>query len=347
MAEKTKVVLAGSLSENLRRTLHPNISLLEGADAANPSEAHLILEYKKGQTWGDIVAPRANRVIVHCDRTNAELQVVKPFHAAVNPHSDLIVISGLHLLDQDPIITQHAQLVNVLEQIAESSLSPLTPVHLELASVGSLGYLELLGRMLIPNVNSLGLNEQELGFLYFALSHPPASAPSSSSPSDRTKHAEEWVRQRFRDPTIHQVEEALAYILNLPGAEPAVRRLDRIHFHSLKFHTIAIRSTGFWKSPTSGLIHGSIAASSNACGSPSSSSPRELNASNFDLLLPPTDLTYFESSSVHKTVRGDIEFHTTPVLVCRSPVRTVGLGDAISAAGLLHHDFSNVQNASS
>ncbi len=33
----------------------------------------------------------------------------------------------------------------------------------------------------------------------------------------------------------------------------------------------------------------------------------------------------------------NIEFYLAPVLVCRKPVRTVGLGDAISAVGLVYH----------
>ncbi len=33
---------------------------------------------------------------------------------------------------------------------------------------------------------------------------------------------------------------------------------------------------------------------------------------------------------------GDVEFHFSPVMVCKKPLRTVGLGDAISATGLLY-----------
>ena len=33
--------------------------------------------------------------------------------------------------------------------------------------------------------------------------------------------------------------------------------------------------------------------------------------------------------------RGCVEFHFTPVLVCKNPVKTVGLGDAISSTGFL------------
>jgi len=35
----------------------------------------------------------------------------------------------------------------------------------------------------------------------------------------------------------------------------------------------------------------------------------------------------------------NIEFNLSPVLVCRKPMKTVGLGDAISAVGLLYQDY--------
>lgn len=37
--------------------------------------------------------------------------------------------------------------------------------------------------------------------------------------------------------------------------------------------------------------------------------------------------------------RGDVSFHLSPVLVCRKPLKTVGLGDAISATGLLNSQY--------
>jgi ADP-dependent glucokinase len=326
MADSTKVVLAGNLPNSLKNQLHSNIRLLEGAEAPNPTEAHLILEYKKGETWGDIVAPRANRVIVHCDRTNAELKVVPSFHESVNSQSDLIVISGLHLLDQDNMETQSSQIEKILEAIAPSSLSPSVPVHLELASAGNLDYIELLGRTMIPNVNSIGLNEQELGFLFYSLTH-------SSSPS-RASEAADYVRAHFQDPTIEQAIEALQHVLQLPSTNPSIRCLDRIHFHSLKFHIIASRVSGKWEDSALAVVSGSLAASLNACGAPSLA---QLAATQLDLLLQSKD---FMHSPVKTITRNGLQFSVSPVLVCRSPIRTVGLGDAISAAGLLHHAFS-------
>ncbi|KAI4825557.1 hypothetical protein KUCAC02_021237, partial [Chaenocephalus aceratus] len=41
--------------------------------------------------------------------------------------------------------------------------------------------------------------------------------------------------------------------------------------------------------------------------------------------------------------RGNVTFHLTAVLVCRQPLRTVGLGDAISAEGLVYSEFETQQ----
>ena len=41
------------------------------------------------------------------------------------------------------------------------------------------------------------------------------------------------------------------------------------------------------------------------------------------------------AASLFKT--GDISFAVSPVLVCKHPLRTVGLGDAISSIGLTTH----------
>lgn len=36
---------------------------------------------------------------------------------------------------------------------------------------------------------------------------------------------------------------------------------------------------------------------------------------------------------------NSLEYYLSPVLVCKKPKKTVGLGDAISAVGLLHNKW--------
>lgn len=331
MAEHTKVWLAGNLPSTLKALLHPHILLLEDAAAVDPREAHLILEYKKGQAWGDIIAPRANRVIVHCDRTNAEFKVVKSFHSSINNASDLVVLSGLHLLDQETTEIQRARIDLVLQQIAPPFLPATTPVHLELASMGNLDLAQRIGQEVAPNVNSLGLNEQELGFIFFALTQFDASL----EPHQRNKEAAAFVKKHFTDPEISLAVLALSTILSNKGTSP-YRHLERIHFHSLKYHIVASTRGGSWKSPRLSVIHGSLAATQNACDF---SSPTAIDPTLAELLASP-ELDNIDLNTDVAT--ANIEFAVAPVLVCSKPIRTVGLGDSISAAGLLHHEFSTL-----
>ncbi len=45
------------------------------------------------------------------------------------------------------------------------------------------------------------------------------------------------------------------------------------------------------------------------------------------------------SNPVTEFRRGKINFFLSPVLVCKKPLKTVGLGDAISSVGLLYSCF--------
>lgn len=330
MAEHTNVLLAGNLAQELKQNLHPRISLLEGATAADPAEAHLILEYKKAQTWGDIVAPRANRVIVHCDQTNANFLVVPSFHSAINNASDLVVLSGLHLLDQESATVQRKRVELVMEQIAPPRLPASTPAHLELASMGNLNLMTMIGLEVAPHFNSLGLNEQELGFMYFALTHAKTSAGQ-----DLSEEATAYVKEHFTDPKLDVVLDALHMIFLQPGTP--VRQLDRVHFHSLKYHVVATRENGKWGDGRLSVLQGSLAATMNACGF-SSLEDFEVPLTE---LLPIAGSGSTEGTSTATTSRG-IQFAFSSVLVCTKPIRTVGLGDSISAAGLLHHEFKSV-----
>ena len=41
--------------------------------------------------------------------------------------------------------------------------------------------------------------------------------------------------------------------------------------------------------------------------------------------------------------RDNLDYFMSPVYVCRKPLKTVGLGDAISSAGLLNSEFSQAK----
>lgn len=110
-------------------------------------------------------------------------------------------------------------------------------------------------------------------------------------------------------------------------------------------------SNGFcWKNSVESVASGSLAASIVACAYTKEKTETTPVSSAFDLLLDREsplwgDLSHYEEvSGSHAGVRtvlgsdngrGRVTFNIAPVLVCRRPGATAGLGDAVSSAGLL------------
>lgn len=196
-----------------------------------------------------------------------------------------------------------------------------TPVHLELASFGDLALLRDAAEALLPLVDSVGLNDQELLALMQTLDAPSAL----------------WL-SGGRAPTVEGVVAAAEWLMR----RPSTRGLSRMHFHSLAFHAVARRRDGAgpWRAPAP-------AAAQRACASGAATAT--LSACNISCVpdiadVPPSADTVrmhypLRSTDWHQPMRL---FNTTtavvavcPLLACRRPWHTVGLGDAISAAGLL------------
>lgn len=338
-AHGVSVLLGGQVGAALRPLLHHNVHTVpagnvDAAATATDDEVHLILEYKAGSTWGSLTAPRANRLILAHDRTNSALRPWEAFAAAVraslalgaaNGGVQLVVATGLHLLEGEPAAVRAERLALVAADLAE--LSTRVPVHLELASTGDAGYLAQLATTLLPRVSSIGLNEQELYALYSALG------------------GVELSRAAFARPQVDDVTRALEFVLRSPVVSAETALLDRIHFHCLQFHIIALRthqrgtapplpgshdegdnSAFRWRTDraSAAVAAGSLTATRQACHTGA------LRVT--DLNLPLSDFTLPQWPSAD----GAFSFHLAPVFECRKPLKTVGLGDAISAVGLLY-----------
>lgn len=160
-----------------------------------------------------------------------------------------------------------------------------------------------------------------------------------------------------------------------PRARPLVRccfrrvmrsfpSLVRVHFHCLAFHVIAMahaadaRPPPPWGAARAAVAAGSVAATLQACGGGGGGDA--LHGRDLSFLAPrsiiagdpeagggaPGRVALTAESPVGEwswavapgggggTARV-VEFAFAPVVVCAVPARTVGLGDAISAAGLL------------
>nr|XP_031547524.1 ADP-dependent glucokinase isoform X1 [Vicugna pacos] len=237
---------------------------------------------------------------------------------------DLVVISGLHMMEGQSKEFQKKRLLEVVTSI--SDIPTGVPVHLELASMTNRELMSsIVHQQVFPAVASLGLNEQELLFLSQSASGPHSSLSSWNGVPD-----------------VGVVSDILFWILKEHGrSESRASDLTRIHFHTLAYHILATVD-GHWANQLAAVAAGARVAGTQACATEtidarrvSLRAPREFTTSRSEagsrVVLNP-------SEPVVEWHRDGVSFHFTPVLVCQDPVRTVGLGDAISAEGLFYSE---------
>ena len=177
----------------------------------------------------------------------------------------------------------------------------------------------------LPNMNSLGLNEQELVF----------ASKSCGGP-----HSDIFDHENHGQPEIHKISDILLWLMKRFGRDMAQSQLSRIHFHSLTYHIVAVLESA-WSNVESSVAAGAQVAGLQACDT------MELTADLLKLKIP-NKFRLFSGDSereldpqnpVMSWRKDGILFVLSPVLVCKRPVKTVGLGDAISATGLMFSQY--------
>ncbi|XP_032962965.1 ADP-dependent glucokinase isoform X4 [Rhinolophus ferrumequinum] len=216
----------------------------------------------------------------------------------------------------------------ILEYQVVASISDIpagVPVHLELASMTNRELMSSVVHQVFPVVTSLGLNEQELLFLSQSASGPHSSLSSWNGVPD-----------------VGVVSDILFWILKEHGkSDSRASDLTRIHFHTLVYHILATVD-GHWANQLAAVAAGARVAGTQACAT------ETIDSSRVSLKAPREFLTSRLGAGARVTLNPDepvvawhregVSFHFTPVLVCTDPVRTVGLGDAISAEGLFYSE---------
>jgi len=320
------VTLAGQIGREIERLLPRSIAKL-GLEAGKEvsgipvrnDEVHIIMEYENGAEWRGAKSERANRFIVSRDLSNAILASLEPLTDTIEKGEifDLIVAAGLHMLDiMESDYRQHR-----VQEIVENfrKVPKETRIHFELASIGEDSLVHLLAEKVLPEVDSLGLNEQEIGSLYEALGLKDANLSA--------------VIRRL--PDVAEVCKIIASVLK----HESNRRLARIHFHSFSYHLIAQKvGSKEWPNIAQAVAAGSVKASERACGRANLSETDvtlQLNASVvFDDKFEPLILGHDNAVLEFTDEKSRIHFALAPVLTCNNPVQTVGLGDSISASAL-------------
>ena len=170
----------------------------------------------------------------------------------------------------------------------------------------------------------MGFNEQELLFASFA-------------------GGEEATDKRGSHPDVSEVSDLMIWLLSTYGQSKTntESRLTRLHFHSLTYHSIATVK-GTWSNSQNAVAAGTMIAGTQACDI------KDLDADLVNLHVDEEGNlpvgghidSYNPDNPVAAWSVDNFSFFFSPVLVCIEPIKTVGLGDAISSSGLLHSVFN-------
>ncbi|XP_058521418.1 ADP-dependent glucokinase isoform X1 [Ochotona princeps] len=319
-----QVLLCGPVGPKLHELLDDSV-FVPPESLQELDEFHLILEYQAGEQWGQSEAPHANRFIFSHDLSNGAMNMLEVFVSSLEEFQpDLVVLSGLHMMEGQSKELQTKRLLEVVTSISDIPMG--VPVHLELASMTNRELMSsILQQQVFPAVTSLGLNEQELLFLSQSASGPHSSLSSWNGVPD-----------------VGVVSDILFWILKEHGkSESRPSDLTRIHFHTLVYHILATVD-GHWANQLAAVAAGARVAGTQACAT------KTIDAQQVSLKAPQEFVTsrleagsrivFSPKEPVVTWHREGISFHFTPVLICKDPVRTVGLGDAISAEGLVYSE---------
>jgi ADP-dependent glucokinase len=321
---ETRVLLGGPVGDQLYRLLLPNMEIAAGCKQSK-DEIHLILEYKKGEVFGSTTASCSNRFIFSHDIGNSNLIAMESFFSSLKSFEpNLIVLSGLHLLEKLEEAVWQGKINELVYHL--SGVPDNIPIHLELASTASLDLLATMVQNVFPRVTSVGLNDQELLSVSKASKGPHQTVGEDSGPLE-----------------VGVVADQLYFILNTFGAGSSGfpdSRLTRVHFHSFTFHFISIIQ-GTWENSLTAVGKAARMAPIQACDSVNFNAdsvelkfPQTYLMSIEDVFLRRTPLVYNPLLPVSHWTRENVEMFMSPVLICRKPTKTVGLGDAISATAL-------------
>ncbi|KAM8973457.1 ADP-dependent glucokinase [Pelodytes ibericus] len=320
-----EVLLCGPVGPKLHELLDEQI-LVPPESLQEQDEYHLILEYKAGESWGSACAPSANRFIFSHDISNGAMTSLEVLLSSLEEFQPkLLVLSGLHMMEG---LTKEARQLRLRK--AASSISEVPSdvlIHLELASMTDGDLMRgIIFQQVFPLISSLGLNEQELLFLSQSASGPHSSLQAWSGVPD-----------------VGMVSDIIYWMLQ--GYSNGTSTLTRVHFHTLAYHILATID-GFWGNQVSAVAAGARVAGAQACATETIDPTRVM-------LKSPMEFSTSSRAEESNTIRvnaekpvavwnkGGVTFHFTPVLICKEPIRTVGLGDAISAEGLLFSEAAS------
>jgi len=307
----------GSLK--MRDSYHKKMEFSQGY--GEQDDVHLILEYKVGEQWGPYVVKRANRFILHSDNSNPELRSLESFIDVVDRvRPSTVVIGGLQMLDNFKFEAgvREERMKKMKEWLR--GLPTDTKVHFEMASFGEHAMMKTLIENVVPFVDSLGMNEQELPNIASMVRDGKIVEVADSNP--RTASVLDDLRS-----LISHMEKI------------SKRGLSRIHVHTLAYQAIWTRKNSFWKNTRAGCAKASLVAHRHVCGvdEVNSDNAKLLMDGSFSLTMKSDEkrINFNEHSPISCWDEKEDEICIAPVLVCTKVKQTAGGGDNITPAGLM------------
>lgn len=217
---------------------------------------------------------------------------------------------------------------------------------------------------MLPWVESIGLNEQELYILHHYLVTGEEGMATNSRPT--VAQISEQLHDVIQFASKAKKAFAATQHVGSTGKAPketseslALAQLSRIHFHTLQFHIICQQDNSMWEDPTTALIQSSLMSSKIACGrnntTPATmrhSLKMEIDPDRVEVLLA-RDLLLSKKQDLSVSIdpespviswrEADFQCNLVPMLACKKPDHTAGLGDNISGTGMAYHGIQKKQ----
>ena len=271
--EGAEVLLGASLGTKMRQHFPPSIKVAGHVRDGEHEDVHLLLEYAKGATWNGMTSPRANRYYVNHDIANAQLAALEEFDDALTPFkADVVVIGGLQLLEVDTNTTRRVERLRDLSTVLQSIYVQRIPMHLELAAASDFTLFHDMVNLVLPWINSIGLNEQELHILHHYLLTGEEAITAPSRPNVATVTGMMAALIKYSESSRKMSSKSLP-----------LTTLDRIHFHTLPFHIICTRTDSPWGLSHNALVRSAYVSTLLACGDASTG---KIKAQDIEVLLP-------------------------------------------------------------
>ncbi|RLN66802.1 hypothetical protein BBJ28_00018894 [Nothophytophthora sp. Chile5] len=359
-SEGCVVLLGAAIGKEMSRHFSDGLQLVGHLEEHQHEDVHLVLEYASGDEFRGHMSPRANRYYLNHDVHNARLSVLEEFERALDEFKpDLVVFGGLQLMEVETDERGRLMRLTALSEVLQNLFLAQTPTHYEFAAVSDFSLFDDTVRLVLPWVDSIGLNEQELYILHHylvtgeegtATTSRPTVAEISAQLHDVVQFAAK-AKQSFQSGGDDQEQDKQETL--------ALAQLSRIHFHTLQFHVVCQKDGGMWEDPTTALVQSALMSSKVACGKPPAeagtaenkagmrpSAEMEVDPERVELLLARQQLVSKRQGlkveldpfdPVITWQEADFQCHLVPMLACKKPDHTAGLGDNISGTGMAYH----------